>query len=124
MARLARSLRQGEYHLLSHANRWTKSGVWNRVLEKLKAQTDAPPEKQMLDSTSIKVHPAGTSALREGAPSIRKSSEGWTTKIPMLAAKERTGGSSSLSLGNGHDAPAGEKTPSQDRKSSGQSSVC
>ncbi len=93
MARLARSLRQGEYHLLSHVNRWTKNGVWNRVLEKLKAktQTDAPPEKRMLDSASIKVHPAGTSALKKARRPSESPAKAGLLKFPCLPQRSARG---------------------------------
>ena len=48
-------------------SRWSKSGVLERVFERLKAQRNIPPEALSLDSTSIKVHPDGTGALKKTA---------------------------------------------------------
>ena len=53
-------------------SRWSKSGVLERVFEALKEQRKVPPEVFSLDSTSIKVHPDGTGALKKTA---RKPSE-------------------------------------------------
>ena len=90
-------------------SRRTKNGVLNRVFEKLEDQMDDPPEALSMDSTSIKVHPDGTGALKNSPQSIGKSHGGWTAKIPMLAAKERQAGKFALSPGNAHDAPEGHK---------------
>ena len=50
-------------------NRWTKSGVLDRMFEELqKAQVvRIKIEAVSLDSTSIKVHPDGTGALKKTA---------------------------------------------------------
>ena len=48
-------------------SRWSKSGVLERVFERLKAQRNIPPEALSIDSTSIKVHPDGTGALKKTA---------------------------------------------------------
>ena len=53
-------------------SRWAKSGVLDRVFEKLKEQMDIPPEALSMDSTCVKVHPDGTGALKKTA---RKPSE-------------------------------------------------
>ncbi len=45
--------------------RWSKSGVLARVFEALKDQRNVPPEALSMDSTSIKVHPDGTGALKK-----------------------------------------------------------
>ncbi len=45
--------------------RWSKKGVLDRVFEALKEQRKVPPEALSLDSTSIKVHPDGTGALKK-----------------------------------------------------------
>ena len=48
-------------------NRWAKSSVLDRVFEKLQAEqiVRIKIEAFSLDSTSIKVHPDGTGALKE-----------------------------------------------------------
>ena len=58
----------GRWHLISmRMSRWAKSGVLDRVFEALKDQRNVPPEALSLDSTSIKVHPDGTGALKKTA---------------------------------------------------------
>ena len=52
-------------------SRWAKSGVWDRVFEKLKEQMNIPPEALSIDSTSIKVHPDGMGALKK-RPTIHR----------------------------------------------------
>lgn len=53
---------------------WAKNGVLARVLEQLKDQMNVSPEKLMLDSPSVKVHPDGTGARKETAAVPRKIS--------------------------------------------------
>jgi hypothetical protein len=43
-----------------------------------------------LDSTSIKVHPDRTGAVKNGSQSIGKSRGGWNTKVHMVAADGRS----------------------------------
>ena len=51
-------------------NRWSKNGVLDRVFEKLQAEqiVRIKIEAFALDSTSIKVHPDGTGALKKTDP--------------------------------------------------------
>ena len=89
--------------------RWTKNGVLDRVFEKLKAQMDDSPEALSMAGASIKVHPDGTGALKNGTQSIGKSSGGWNTKIHMIAASDSQAVKFALSPGNAPDAPEGRK---------------
>jgi transposase len=71
----------GNWHTIyTRMNRWSKSGVLDRVFEKL-------PREQMvririealsLDSTSVKVHPDGTGALKktDRRPSASRAADG------------------------------------------------
>ncbi len=80
-------------------NRWSKNGVLDRVFEALS-----------LDSTSMKVHPDGTGALKKNGPQcIGKSRGGWNTKLHMVAADARTAVAFARSPGNAHDAPQGRQ---------------
>ena len=51
-------------------NRWAKSGALNRVFEKLQLEqiVRIKIEAFSLDSTSVKVHPDGTGALKKTVP--------------------------------------------------------
>ena len=102
--------RFGNWHTVyTRMNRWSKSGVLDRVFEELQ-QTQVVRikiEAVSLDSTIVKVHPDGTGALKNGPQSIGKSRGGWTTKIHMVAADARTAVTFSLSPGQAHDAPEG-----------------
>ena len=63
--------RFGNWHTIyTRMNRWTKSGVLDRMFEELqKAQVvRIKIEAVSLDSTSIKVHPDGTGALKKTVP--------------------------------------------------------
>jgi len=73
MARSAQAVRQLAHHLYAN-DRWSKSGVMDRVFEELqKSQVvRIKIEAVSLDSTSIKVHPDGSGALKKTA---RKPSE-------------------------------------------------
>ena len=60
--------RFGNWHTIyTRMNRWAKSGVLNRVFEQLQQQQiiRIKIEAVSLDSTSIKVHPDGTGALKK-----------------------------------------------------------
>ena len=63
-----------------------------------------------LDSTSVKVHPDGTGALKTRGPqAIGRSRGGLTTKIHMVAADARTAITYALSPGQDHDGPHGRE---------------
>lgn len=67
--------RFGNWHTIyTRMNRWSKAGVLDRVFEQLqRAQVvRIRIEAVSLDSTSIKVHPDGTGALKK---TVRKPSE-------------------------------------------------
>jgi len=105
--------RFGNWHTIyTRMNRWSKSGAMDRVFEKLQLEqiVSIRIEAFSLDSTSVKVHPDGTGALKKNGPqSIGKSRGGWTTKIHMVAADARTAITFALSPGNAHDAPEGRE---------------
>ncbi|WP_291008614.1 IS5 family transposase [Hydrogenophaga sp.] len=105
--------RFGNWHTIyTRMNRWTKAGVLDRMFEELqRAQVvRIKIEAVSLDSTSIKVHPDGTGALKNNGPqSIGKSRGGWNTKIHMVAADARTAVTFCLSPGQAHDAPEGRR---------------
>ena len=103
--------RFGPWHTVyTRMSRWSKSGVLDRVFEQLQREQilRIKIEALSLDSTSVKVHPDGTGALKNNGPqSIGKSRAGWNTKIHMVAADARTAITFSLSPGNEYDAPQG-----------------
>ena len=104
--------RFGNWHTIyTRMNRWTKAGVLDRMFEELqRAQVvRIRIEAVSLDSTSIKVHPDGTGALKKSPRSIGKSRGGWNTKIHMVAADARTAVTFCLSPGQAHDAPEGRR---------------
>ena len=62
--------RFGRWHTIyTRMNRWAKSGVLDRVFEKLQMEqiVRIKIEAFSLDSTSVKVHPDGTGALKKTA---------------------------------------------------------
>src|ERR1700740_321879 len=103
--------RFGNWHTIYvRMNRWAKNGVLDQVFEKLQAEqlVRIRIEAFALDSTSVKVHPDGTGALKKNGPqAIGKSRGGWTTKIHLVAANARTAIVFALPQGNAHDAPQG-----------------
>ena len=85
---------------------------WTGCLRNCSAQlVRVKSEAMSLDSTSIKVHPDGTSALKNGPRSIGKSRGGWNTKIHRVAANDRTAVTFGLAPGQAHDAPEGRRPP-------------
>lgn len=105
--------RFGRWHTVyMRMNRWSKAGVLDRVFEKLQVEqiVRIKLEAVSLDSTSIKVHPDGTGALKKNGPqAIGKSRGGWNTKVHMVAADAPTAIAFALSPGNAHDAPEGRE---------------
>jgi transposase len=103
--------RFGPWHTIYvRMNRWAKNGVLDRVFEQLQMEqiVRIKIEAFSLDSTSVKVHPDGTGALKKNGPqAIGKSRGGWNTKIHMVAADARTAIVFTLSPGHDHDAPHG-----------------
>ena len=64
--------RFGNWHTIyMRMNRWSKSGVLDRVFEQLQRQqiVRLKLEAVSMDSTIVKVHPDGTGALKKTAPS-------------------------------------------------------
>ena len=62
--------RFGNWHTIyTRMNRWSKSGVMDRVFEELQQSqvVRIKIEAVSLDSTSVKVHPDGTGALKKTA---------------------------------------------------------
>ena len=62
--------RFGKWHsVYTRLNRWSKNGVLERVFEKLQQEqiVRIKIEAFSLDSTSVKVHPDGTGALKKTA---------------------------------------------------------
>src|ERR1700680_4460034 len=73
--------RFGRWHTIyTRMNRWSKNGVLDRVFEKLQAEqiVRIKIEAFALDSTSIKVHPDGTGALKktDPRPSASRAADG------------------------------------------------
>ena len=73
--------RFGNWHTIyTRMNRWSKSGVLDRVFEQLQQSqvVRIKIEAVSLDSTSIKVHPDGTGALKKTArkPSASPAADG------------------------------------------------
>jgi len=63
--------RFGRWHTIyMRMNRWAKNGVLDRVFEQLQLEqiVRIRIEAFSLDSTSVKVHPDGTGALKKTAP--------------------------------------------------------
>ena len=67
--------RFGPWHTIyTRMNRWSKSGVLDAVFERLQREqlVRIRIESVSLDSTSVKVHPDGTGALKQTAPSYQQ----------------------------------------------------
>jgi transposase len=100
----------GNGHTLSRRmNRWAKNGVWDRVFEKWQREqiVRLKIEALALDSTSVKAHPDGTGALKNGPQAMGQSRGGGNTQIHLAAADARTVITFALSPGNAPDAPEG-----------------
>jgi len=92
----------GKWHTVYvRMNRWSKAGVLQRLFEALQVEgvIQIKMESLCLDSTTVKVHPDGTGALKNGEQSIGRSRGGLTTKIHVVAASDRAAVAFSLSGG-------------------------
>lgn len=78
----------GNWHsIYTRMNRWSKAGVLDRVFTELQRRQmmRIRLEAVSLDSTSIKVHPDGTGALKKTAPNASESlGEAGTQKFIWL----------------------------------------
>ena len=105
--------RFGKWHTVyTRMNRWSKSGVLDRVFEYLQREqmVRIKLEAVSMDSAIVKVASRRHWCVKKNGPqSIGKSRGGWTTKIHMVAADARTAITFSLSPGQAHDAPEGRK---------------
>ena len=90
-------------------HRWAKMGALDRLFAALRELhlVNGGVEVLGLDSTSVKVHPDGTGAQKNGPQSIGKSRGGWNTKIHLISISDRLAMIFSLSGGQAHDAPEG-----------------
>jgi len=86
--------RFGNWHTIyTRMNRWSKSGVLDRVFEKLQREqvVRIKIEAFSLDSTSVKVHPDGTGALKktDRSPSASRAEDGTPRFIWLPRMLER-----------------------------------
>ena len=102
----------GNWHTIyTRMNRWSKAGVLDRVFARLQEEQILAIhiEHVCLDSTTIKVHPDGTGALKNGPQAIGRSRGGCTTKIHLVSADDRCALMLKLSPGQAGDAPQGRE---------------
>jgi transposase len=86
--------RFGKWHsVYTRLNRWSKNGVLERVFEKLQQEqiVRIKIEAFSLDSTSVKVHPDGTGALKktDRKPSVSPAADGTPKFIWLPRMLER-----------------------------------
>ena len=86
--------RFGNWHsIYTRMNRWSKKGVLDRVFERLQQEqiVRIKIEAFALDSTSIKVHPDGTGALKKTdlRPSASRAADGTPRFIWLPRMLER-----------------------------------
>jgi transposase len=86
--------RFGNWHTIyTRMNRWSKSGVLDRIFEKLQVEqiVRIRIEAIALDSTSVKVHPDGTGALKKMGrrPSASRAGDGTPRFIWLPRMLER-----------------------------------
>ena len=68
----------GNWHTVYvRMNRWSKNGVLQRIFEALQIEgiIKIKMESVCLDSTSVKVHPNGTGALKKQVPNLSAAQE-------------------------------------------------
>ena len=101
----------GKWHTVyTRMNRWAKKGVLEKLFLELQEKqiVSIQLDAVSIDSTSIKVHPDGTGALKKsGQQSIGKSRGGWTTKVHLIAGSASMAMMFTLSPGQAADGPEG-----------------
>ena len=113
--------RFGRWHTIyTRMNRWSKNGVLDRVFEKLQIEqiVRIKLEAVSLDSTSVKVHPDGTGALKkrstvdrqvsrrmehQGSYGCRGCSDGHNL-LPVTRQRSRCSGRPRVAAGTSADA--------------------
>ena len=113
--------RFGRWHTIyTRMNRWSKNGVLDRVFEKLQMEqiVRIKLEAVSLDSTSVKVHPDGTGALKkrstvdrqvsrrmeyQGSYGCRGCSDGHNL-LPVTRQRARCSGRPRVAAGTSADA--------------------
>jgi transposase len=97
--------RFGNWHTIyTQMNRWSKSGVMDRVFEKLQLEqiVRIKIEAIALDSTSVKVHPDGTGALKKRTAGHRQ--------VPRRMEHQDSSGCRGCSNGHNFRLVAGPRT--------------
>jgi transposase len=87
--------RFGKWHTIyTRMNRWSKSGVLDQVFEQLQGEqiVRIRIEAVSLDSTTVKVHPDGTGALKktDRKPSASRAADGPPRFIWLPQMRERS----------------------------------
>jgi len=88
----------GRWHTVyTRMSRWAKAGVLDRVFEELQVLNvlRVKIEVVQMDSTSVKVHPHGTGALKKGA--LKPSAEAGAASTPRFIWLPRVSSRSSAS---------------------------
>jgi transposase len=96
--------RFGNWHTIyTRMNRWSKNGVLDRVFEQLQLEqiVRIKVEAFSLDSTSVKVHPDGTGALKKRAAGHRQ--------VPRRVEHQDSSGCRGCSNGHNFRAVAGAR---------------
>ena len=109
--------RFGNWHTIyTRMNRWAKSGVLDRVFERVAAS----PDRADHDRSGLAGQHQGQGSSgwhggvkKNGPQAIGKSRGGWTTKIHMVAADARTAITFCLSPRQAHDAAGGTQVAQQ-----------
>ena len=102
--------RFGNWHTIYvRMNRWSKSGVLDRVFEQLQREriVRIKLEAFSLDSTIVKVHPDGTGAQKKRTPVDRQVPRRLDHQASYGCRGCQDGREFSLSAGQVHDAPEG-----------------
>ena len=103
--------KHGRWHTVyMRFSRRAHNGVLTRVFQRLQQEQLIDQAVLGLDSTTVKVHPDATGALKKHGPqAIGRSRAGLTTKIHIVAPDARTAIIYAISPGQEHDAPHGRQ---------------
>ena len=88
--------------------RWQRTGAWERLWRALQQPESQQARRLFIDSTIVRAHQHSAGGGRNAAEAKGRSRGGYTTKIHLAAADERTALAITITEGQAGDAPGFE----------------
>lgn len=85
--------------------RWQRTGVWERLWRELQQPESRQARRLFVDTTIVRAHQHAAGGGRNAVEAKGRSRGGYTTKIHLAAANERTALAVTITEGQAADAP-------------------